>query len=178
MVDVKVSSTSHKILEAPKSVIIKVGILGGRMHFPKARGKKTGDPIPMAKLIAWLEAGFSFRIEGGKRVKNGGKKVTIPPRPILVPGIEKGLDGLRKDFKKLAAALAEGKSGDTEIARIGIRAVGSIQEYVDEDLPSIAPNAESTIKVKGTSAGAGGNTPMIDEGQLMGAITYSSEKKD
>jgi hypothetical protein len=169
MVDVTVRTTRHQILKAPKSVIIKVGILGGRIHAPKAKGKKSTEPVPMAKLIAWLEAGFAFKARNGK-------KITVPPRPILAPGIEKGWEGIQKGFKQLSAALIEGGTGDAEIAKVASFTVGKIQEYVDGDLPGIAPNAESTIKNKGTSAGAGGNTPMIDTGELVAALTYASEK--
>ncbi len=167
MVEMTSGVSGQKSLKIPQDVVIKVGILGGRIHQPK-KNQKT---VPMAKLIAWLENGFSFKTKSGKQI-------TIPPRPIIVPGIEKGLAGIRKAFQQLAAALIEGGDGKKQIAKIGSYTIGKIQEYVDEDLPGIAPNAESTIRNKGTTAGPGGNTPMIDTGQLVGAMTYAEGEED
>jgi hypothetical protein len=170
MVDMTTGASGQKSLKIPQDVVIKVGILGGRSHVSSRKNRKS---VPMAKLIEWLEQGRAI-----KRMSPKGKSfiITYPPRPIIIPGIEKGLAGIRKAFQQLAAALVEGGDGKKEIAKIGAFTIGKIQEYVDEDLPSIAPNAESTIKRKKTSSGAGGNTPLIDEASLVSAVTYAVDE--
>lgn len=170
MVDVTTGVSGQKSLKVPQDVTIRVGILGGRSHISSRKNRKS---VPMAKLMEWLEQGRAI-----KRTSPKGKAyvITYPPRPILIPGIEKGLAGIRKAFRQLAVSLIEGGDGKKEIAKIGSFTVGKIQEYVDEDLPGIAPNAESTIRRKKTSAGEGGNTPMIDEGQLVAAVTYATDE--
>lgn len=92
----------------------------------------------------------------------GPHKITIPARPWLVPGVQSGtveyLRAIEKGVKK-------GDNLDMVLDRLGIIAVGKVQQYMT-DLKT-PPNAPSTIAKKGSS------NPLIDSGMLRGSVTYS-----
>jgi hypothetical protein len=106
MVEMTSGVSGQKSLKIPQDVVIRVGILGGRIHQPK----KNAKPVPMAKLIDWLERGRAI-----KRTSPKGKEyvITYPPRPIIIPGIEKGLAGIRKAFQQLAWRLSRAETGSS-----------------------------------------------------------------
>lgn len=144
------------------AVEILVGIPSGRQHVPTLHkdengeyrgydGEKTGDiqPIDTAELARDLHFGTA----------------TIPARPFLE-------DGIRSKEKELKnAIIAQVKKvqdgGQANWDKVGTMAVGAIQELVRSDFyKSSVPNSQRTIDYKGS------DTPLIDGGDLINAVTY------
>lgn len=68
-------------------------------------------------------------------------------------------------LRKIAQAIIQGKyDGRTGLERFGLLAVGQIQTRISNGIPP--PNAESTIRQKGSS------TPLIKTGHLRSAIRH------
>lgn len=76
---------------------------------------------------------------------------------------------IKTQIRKAANAVVEGRLDiDQALELLGQQFVGSIKERITSG-SALAPNAESTIKRKGSS------TPLVDEGRLLSAITYEVE---
>lgn len=85
----------------------------------------------------------------------------IPARPWLDVGVEQG----NKEYAAIIEeGLAKGLSQDQILEQVGAMAAGYAQEYI-RDLQT-PPNAESTIKKKGSS------NPLIDTGAMLQSVTY------
>lgn len=155
------------------SCTVKVGYPSGRQHVPtwhkddaqnpneRRRGKyraydggapEDQDPIDTADLARDLSYGTA----------------TIPARPFLEEGIESKKEDLRKEIEKQLKNALEGK--ETNWDKVGTKAVGAIQELVRSDFyKTKTPNSQKTIEYKGS------DTPLIDGGDLINALTYVKE---
>ena len=102
-----------------------------------------GEDITMAQLGAVLHFGNQ----------------NIPARPWLDVGVRSGsadyLDIIENNNEDM----------DNALNMIGLIAVGKVQQYMTE--LQDPPNAPSTVKKKGSS------NPLINDGHLRGAVTYS-----
>lgn len=92
----------------------------------------------------------------------GPHKITIPARPWLVPGVQSGTVEYLREIEK---GVKKGDNLDRVLEKVGIIAVGKVQQYMT-DLKS-PPNAPSTITKKGSS------NPLIESGALRQSVTYS-----
>ena len=92
----------------------------------------------------------------------GPHKITIPARPWLVPGVQSGTIDYMRAIEK---GVKKGDNLDIVLERVGIVAVGKVQQYMT-DLKT-PPNAPSTIAKKGSS------NPLIDSGAMRQSVTYS-----
>lgn len=92
----------------------------------------------------------------------GPHKITIPARPWLVPGVQSGTVDYLRVIEK---GVKKGDNLDMVLERVGIVAVGNVQQYMT-DLKT-PPNAPSTIAKKGSS------NPLIDSGAMRASVTYS-----
>lgn len=97
-----------------------------------------------------------------------------PPRPIIEPAIEKNRKAIAD---KLQLAVRSALNGDEIGARQGLEkagmfAAGKVKKFFTDPDNSWAPNAESTIKAKGSAR------PLIDTGALRQSITYVVRDKD
>jgi hypothetical protein len=86
---------------------------------------------------------------------------TIPARPWLKPGVEKGINDY---IEVVREGLEKEISPEVILEQIGLMAVGNVQEYMTE--LKTPPNALSTIKQKGF------NNPLIRTGELRAAVNY------
>ena len=89
-------------------------------------------------------------------------KITIPERPWLEPGVNKG----NEDYIKLIEeGIANDLGNDTILNQVGAVAQARAQkEIVDVKTP---PNAPSTIRKKGSS------NPLIDSGAMRQSVHFS-----
>ena len=85
----------------------------------------------------------------------GPHKITIPARPWLVPGVQSGTVDYLRVIEK---GVKKGDNLDMVLERVGIVAVGKVQQYMT-DLKT-PPNAPSTIAKKGSS------NPLISSGAM------------
>lgn len=90
----------------------------------------------------------------------------IPARPWLDVGLEQG----NKEYLEIIEeGAAKGLNQNQILEQVGVVAVGYVQQYIT-DLKT-PPNAESTIKKKGS------NNPLIDTGAMRQSVTYSVAKQ-
>ena len=99
----------------------------------------------------------------------------IPPRPVLMPALEQAnvkdqIGAIMKDAAH--AALIEGDQEKAKqcFEKAGMLGRDACRDYI-ADGGNLAPNAPSTIAIKGSSK------PLIDTGSLLGSINYAVRKK-
>ncbi|MGV4796131.1 hypothetical protein [Rhizobium sp. F40D2] len=132
-------------LSGPKTV--KVG-------FPA--GEADQDNINKA---IWNE----FGTKGG--ASGGGWGGPIPERPFLRNAIRENRGKYREAMRSSAAKILVGKTGlRTVLSKLGITAQGDIQTEMTSLTTPI--NADATIALKGSSK------PLIDSGEMRGAVTW------
>lgn len=88
----------------------------------------------------------------------------IPPRPFLDIGVMSGVDDYEQALNE-----REHENLEDALKTIGVFAQGAVRQYMT-DLQS-PPNAESTIKKKGSS------NPLIDTGELRSSIKWVVSKQ-
>lgn len=132
-------------LAGPKTV--KVG-------FPA--GEADQDNINKA---VWNE----FGTKGG--ASGGGWGGPVPERPFLRNAIRENRGKYRDAMRSSAAKILVGKTGiRTVLSKLGIVAQGDIQAEITS-LQS-PPNSPVTVALKGS------RNPLIDSGEMRGAVTW------
>lgn len=130
-----------KLLKNSKSQL-QAGFFQGQMR------KSGNKDIPQAQIAYWNE----FGTDDG----------TIPPRPFMKISVEKNSKRWFNFIKK--GLLNNNFEIKKTINQLGSMVVGDIQkEITDLRTP---PNAESTIKKKGSS------NPLIDTGIMRNSVKY------
>lgn len=138
----KLQALVQRLASAPKFVV--VGVLG-----EKAAAKHEGEAATVADVATWNHFGTS----------------RIPARPFLTITMERKKAEIDKLFRRIANGVAlEKLTVEQGLGLMGETLVGAVKATIAEGVPP--PNAQSTIDAKGSS------TPLIDKGQLRGAITY------
>ena len=104
----------------------------------------------------------------------GSPATNMPPRPVIEPAIEDKFDQISEVIKQGAI---KGLEGDMEGFRqdydlAGLMGQTASINWFDNPKNNWSPNAESTIKKKGS------NAPLIDTGAMRKAITYSVVKDE
>ncbi|WP_244651263.1 hypothetical protein [Rhizobium sp. CFBP 8762] len=150
---VKVKRVQHVKLPAkvPGPRQIKVG-------FPA--GEADSDNIQKA---VWNE----FGTKGG--ASGGGWGGPIPERPFMRNSMRENQSKYGSALKASAAKILRGETNTKQVlSKLGILAQGDIQE----EITSLAspPNSPVTIALKGSS------NPLIDSGEMRGAVTWKVHK--
>lgn len=136
-------------LRGPKKV--KVG-------FPA--GEEDAGNIEKA---VWNE----FGTRGG--ASGGGWGGPIPERPFLRNAMRDNRGKYRNGMRASAAKLLTGKTTiSVVLSKLGILAQGDVQESITS-LQS-PPNSPTTIELKGSS------NPLIDSGEMRGAVTWKIDE--
>ena len=104
----------------------------------------------------------------------GSPATGMPARPVLEPAIQDKFD---KISEKIREGAIKGLEGDMEgmledFDMAGLMGQTASINWFDNPKNGWAPNAESTIKKKGS------NAPLIDTGAMRKAITYSVVKDE
>ena len=121
---------------------------------PADKTMRKGDAINNASLL--------FVLSKGSEIAN------IPPRPVLEPSVEANQKLITPHLAKAAQGVMENDNSkaSAELARAGTVASNGAKRWFTDPRNQWPPNAESTIKSKGS------DKPMIDTGQMRRSITY------
>lgn len=135
----------QKMLEDMAALEVRVGF---------QRGKATEeDGTDVCDVAAWNELGT----------------VNMPSRPFLRKSVDENVDKINSFLQSKKDDLVSGVSVEQVLKEIGIFQKDLIQEKITEG--SFAPNAESTIRKKGSSK------PLIDTGRMRQSVNYEIKKK-
>ena len=136
----------RKQIAALGQLSVKVGVV---------EGSGSEDGVDIAQYGAYNEYGVP-----GKK-----QKWDIPPRPFIRGFVENKAEEIKAAHERLFKLVSEGKiTADTAIKRLGQFAQDGIKRYMKSG--DFVPNAESTIKRKGSSR------PLFDKGALFNSIRY------
>lgn len=93
----------------------------------------------------------------------------IPARPFLLNAIRKNRRTYRNALRTSAAKILRGETTpNIVLSKLGILAQGHIQDEIT--MLRSPPNAASTIAAKGSS------NPLIDDGEMRGAVTWKVDQ--
>lgn len=129
--------------EAAKGAELRVGILEAGSE--PAEGSKD---LTVADVATFNEFGLG-----------------VPERSFIRSWYDDNLDENRAALRRLQELVVRGEMSQAQaFEQLGLLFVGAIQRRIADGIPP--PNAESTIKQKGSS------TPLVDTGQLRASITH------
>lgn len=99
--------------------------------------------------------------------EHGSPLWNIPPRPILEPAMENNKEQMAKEMKKVAIDALDGKDITPALHNAGLKGESICKDWFTDPRNNWAPNAESTIKQKGS------DSPLIGKtGDLQTRITH------
>lgn len=116
-------------------------------------GETYDDGTSLAEVAAYNELGSS----------------TSPARPFMRQSFENHESELQKACDDVNATLSKGGTAEQALNRLGTFCKGLVQEEIVEG--GFAPNAESTIKQKGSAQ------PLIDSGLMRQSVNYVVRKR-
>jgi len=94
----------------------------------------------------------------------------IPARPFMSTTADLHKEDIIKFTGFLVGQMIDGKIDDTTVLKnLGEKYQSYIQQTIRDAKNWAVPNAESTIKAKGSSS------PLIDTGRMVGAVRYEVE---
>lgn len=141
---------------------VSVGVLGGGEQSWLASIHEYGCRIEVTpKMRKYLAA-------TGLHLKATTTHITIPERAFLRNGYDENKDEIIKKAEALLGDVLGGTMSETQLFEIvGLLMKSKIQEYArDLDSP---PNHPYTVDRKGSS------NPLVDSGDMIGAIDYKVE---
>lgn len=135
------------IAVAPKHVV--VGVIGR-----KAQQKhRDNDNEPTELTVATVAAINHFGLG-------------VPARAFMTIALERKRDEIAGMQARIAAQLVKGRIGyEQALGLLGTVVVDAVKKTIVEGVEP--PNSERTIAAKGSS------TPLINRGQLLGAVSYA-----
>lgn len=154
---------------------IQVGFLAGRKHVATLHKDDTDRPNQKRK-------GNYTGIHGGppdledKDTAELARELslgtaTIPARPFIPDGLESESERIETALEQQIDKAKEGLTPNWD--KVGSMAVGAIQKFVRGDYyKTNVPNSRRTVEWKGS------DTPLIDGGDLIGALTYVVNGKE
>jgi hypothetical protein len=119
---------------------------------PAENNARKGEPIGNAALL------FLF--------SRGSERNNQPPRPVLEPAIQQNKAIISAPLKEAAQAAMQGKPFAQLLDQAGQIAENSAKRFFTDPANNWAPNAESTIRAKGSDVAG------IDLGEMRRAITH------
>jgi hypothetical protein len=130
--------------------------------------------------LANLEVQVGFNSDSGQ-YENGATLVEIaaynefgtsssPSRPFMRQSFENHQDGLQKACDRVNNLLSKGGTAERGLNELGVYAKGLVQEEIVGG--GFEPNAESTIKKKGSAQ------PLIDSGTMRQSVNFQIKQRD
>ena len=152
----------EKSLEGLNGKKVNVGVLGGGENAWLAGIHEYGCKIPVTdKMRAWFKG-------QGMPLKSSTTVITIPERSFLRAGFDEHNEAVLKKTKQLVGLVAAGKMTAEELCEtVGLQLATKIKTYA-RNLNS-PPNSGFTVERKGS------NNPLVDTGDMIGAIDYEVE---
>lgn len=129
-----------------------LGALEVRVGFQHGKATEE-DGTDVCDVAAWNELGT----------------VNMPSRPFLRKSVDENEGKINSFLQSKKDDLVSGVSAEQVLKEIGIFQKDLIQEKITNG--SFAPNAESTVKKKGSSK------PLIDTGRMRQSVNYEIKKK-
>lgn len=164
-------------LQAALAILVRDEVLVGVPEETTERTEEDGTPSPITSAaLAYIH-------------DNGAPEVNIPPRPFMIPGIERAQGAVTDLLAKQAQYVLTGNTNKVQegFERVGLTVVNSIQHVINEGVPP--PLADATVRrreAKGRKvaaaemarrdAGLGASLtlakPLIDTAEMLKSITY------
>lgn len=113
---------------------------------------EDGNTADMAEIAMFNELGTS----------------TSPPRPFLRMTVDENKDKINQFVETQTKRIAQGASAEQCLKQMGAFGVSLVQEKIGNG--TFEPNAESTVKAKGS------DKPLIDTGQMRQSVHYVIKK--
>lgn len=129
-----------------------LGALEVRVGFQHGKATEE-DGTDICDVAAWNELGT----------------VNMPSRPFLRKSVDENEGKINSFLQSKKDDLVSGVSAEQVLKEIGLFQKDLIQEKITNG--SFAPNAESTVKKKGSSK------PLIDTGRMRQSVNYEIKKK-
>ena len=141
---------------------VSVGVLGGGENAWLASIHEYGCVIPVTpKMRAYLHS-------QGLHLKKSTTQIVIPERAFLRNGYDENKTEVINRAEQILGSVMNGSiSPDQYCELVGLMLKSKIQDYA-RDLNS-PPNHPFTVQRKGSS------NPLVDTGDMIGAITYRVE---
>lgn len=151
--------TSIKQIDGKK---VSVGVLGGGEQSWLAAIHEYGCTIKVTdKMRAYLHS-------TGLHLKPTTTHITIPERAFLRNGYDENKDDVLNKVENLVGDVIGGTlSADQFMETIGLLLSGKIKDYATE--LNSPPNHPYTVENKGSA------NPLVDSGDMIGAISYKVE---
>lgn len=148
----------------------------------KVTDRITSDGVKFQKMLKELaEKEVRVGFQQGKATDENGTDICdiaawnelgtvhIPARPFLRQSVDDNLSKINNFLQEKKKDLVRGISAEQVLKEIGIFQKDLIQEKITDG--DFAPNAESTVKKKGSSK------PLIDTGRMRQSVNYEIKKK-
>lgn len=133
-------------------MIKELGELQVRIGFQHGEATED-DGTDVCDVAAWNELGT----------------VNMPSRPFLRKSVDENEGKIKSYLKSMKNVMLNGASAEEILKEIGIFQKDLIQEKITDG--EFAPNAQSTIRQKGSSK------PLIDTGRMRQSVNYVIKKK-
>lgn len=160
--DIKPLEQAIISVEAIDGKKVNVGMPDGSQQAKIAAIHEWGVTINVTpKMRAW----FAYQ---GYPLKKSTTQIVIPERSFFRAGMEQEGEKIIKTYSKVIPDILFGSMPvDTFLTGLGEELVTAIRDYVrDMDSPA---NSGMTVAMKGSSS------PLIDTGDMIGAIAYEVE---
>lgn len=147
----------RKNIAALATMAVKAGIV---------EGSGQQDGVNIAEYAARNEYG----VKGPPVSEHGAGKWFIPPRPFIRGWTDNKAENIKATEEKIFKKVSDGAwDAEDALMRLGEFAQDGIKSYIRTG--TFTPNADSTIKRKGSSK------PLIDAGTMRNEVRYEVVKK-
>lgn len=183
-ISLRKSGTGFEAIRKSLELLTKKEVLVGIPEDEATR--ENGDTINNAELLYIHTHGIrtsEMRAEMQKNMDNGMKYskahsmyirehgsplFRVPPRPVLEPAIEDSKEIIAEELKQanISALDKDPAQAEEHLNKAGMLAQSAAQNWFENPKNGWPPNAESTIKKKGS------DVPLVDTNELRKSITY------
>jgi len=140
---------------------VAVGVIGQKATEHAEQIGPDGQPVPSPLTVAEVA-----------HMNHYGTS-TAPARPFMLIAMHLHQDELRRLQARLGLGLLQGKlTLEQALGLLGEATAAKIKQTIADGKQHFTPNAPATVARKG------GDTPLINFGQLRGAITYAVRNSD
>jgi hypothetical protein len=155
------------------------GDYGGEIDFKKINKAIRSDAILLGYPEGMQHNSGKITLDKIALFNSEPEIATMPARPFLQQGIKANIKEINKEIKLQYLGMIKGKTPNLD--KIGVTALKGIQEFVRGDYyRQNKPNKPATIRrktsKKGRKTGELKDKPLIDTGQLINGLTYTTEK--